>query len=248
MEPPVITSSLLTSSGIVQSGVSTRLGGVSSPPFGMNLSLKVGDEPSNVEENRRRFLSVFGTASERLATPIQVHGNVVQRVSTPGQYPDCDGLVTDVPGLFLGVSVADCVPVLMLDRRRRVIAAVHAGWRGSSSGIAQQAIGVMRAEFDSDPVDITVFIGPCASACCYSVGKEVADVFDLSVVTKRDGIYFVDLKAAINLALASSGVPANQIEMSQHCTISDSDLFHSFRRDKEKSGRMMAVIGMTVPR
>lgn len=248
MSLPIITSNILTSTGIVRAGVSTRLGGVSASPFGMNLSFKVGDNPSNVEENRKLFLASFGTSPARLVTAGQVHGFVVQTVSAPGQVPECDGLVTDVPELFLGISVADCVPVLMVDTQSRVIAAVHAGWRGTSLKIVQQAIGVMRKEFGSQPTNIVAFIGPGASACCYSVGEEVAGTFDASVVTTRDGKIFVDLKAANNLALISYGVPAHQIEVSPHCTISDSHLFHSFRRDKEKSGRMLAVIGLNPAR
>lgn len=248
MSLSIITSSILITSGIVRAGVSTRLGGVSASPFGMNLSFRVGDNPFNVEENRKLFLASFGTSPDRLATAGQVHGCVVQTVSTPGQVPECDGLVTDVSELFLGISIADCVPVLMLDTRHRAIAAVHAGWRGTSLKIVQQAIEAMAKEYRSDPADIVAYIGPSASVCCYSVGEEVAGAFDPSVVAGKDGKIFVDLKAANKLSLISSGVPAHQIEVSPHCTISDSHLFHSYRRDKEKSGRMLAVIGLNPAR
>ncbi len=246
MSLPVITSDILSSTGIAHAGVSTRLGGASLQPFGMNLSFKVGDDPSSVEENRKRFLAFFSGSPEHLVTAGQVHGNVVQPVSTAGHVPECDGLVTDVPGIFLGISVADCVPVLMVDTQHRVVAAVHAGWRGTSLKIVQQAVEVMKKKFGTDPANITAFIGPAASVCCYSVGEEVANVFDSSVVLAREGKLFVDLKSANQRLLLSSGVSADRIEISPHCTISDPHLFHSFRRDKEKSGRMLAVISLIV--
>lgn len=245
---PVITSSILSSTGIVRAGVSTRLGGASLQPFGMNLSFNVADDPSSVEENRKRFLAFFGGSPERLATAGQVHGNVVQTVSAAGHVTECDGLVTDVPGIFLGISVADCVPVLMVDTERRVIAAVHAGWRGTSLKIVQEAVEMMKKKFAADPANITAFIGPAASVCCYAVGEEVANAFDSSVVSAREGKLFVDLKSANQRLLLSSGVPADRIEVSPHCTISDPHLFHSFRRDKEKSGRMLAVICLKASR
>ncbi len=243
----VITSDLLLSTGLVRMAISTRDGGVSPPPLDMNLSFKVGDEPSNVRENRRRFLQVLGTSEEHLALPSQVHGDRVLGVSAPGMYEEGDGLITNVRGLFIGVSVADCVPILLLDERVRVVAAVHAGWRGTASGVVRKAISMMQHEYDSDPKDVLAFIGPCASTCCYVVGSEVAERFDDAVKLEDGDKTILDLKKANTAALISAGVDEDNIEVSPHCTISEPDLFHSYRRDKESSGRMLAVIGLVAP-
>ncbi len=239
----VIVPEILVSTRLVRAAMSMRDGGVSPPPLDMNLSFKVGDEPSNVRENRSRFLRVVGTTEEHLALPSQVHGDRVLVVSAPGTYEECDGLITSSSGLFIGVSIADCVPVLLFDKRNHVVAAVHAGWRGTAAGIVRKAVTMMREEYASHPSDILGFIGPGASTCCYVVGKDVADRFDDSVKLVDDDKTILDLKKANALALVSAGMKEDNIEVSTHCTISEL-LFHSYRRDKDRSGRMLAVIGL----
>ena len=115
--------------GIV-AAFSTRNGGVSPPPLGMNLSFRVGDDPVNVRKNREIFFGGLGIHLAQLAIPGQVHGTNVQHVEGPGEYPETDALISSGRGLFLCVSVADCVPVLLFDPLHNAVAAVHAGWRG----------------------------------------------------------------------------------------------------------------------
>ena len=210
----------------------------------MNLSFKVGDDPGNVTRNRLIFFGGLGLPVERLALPGQVHGCTIRRVKNPAEYPETDGLVTAAPGVFLCVSVADCVPILIFDPFRRALGAVHAGWRGTAAGITGAAVRMMMSEFGSAAGGLLAWIGPAASVCCYTVGKDVASAFPPTCVSQRDGSTYVDLKQANKEALLDAGLIPGRIETSPFCTVSDSSLFHSHRRDGKRSGRMMAVIGL----
>ncbi len=223
---------------------STRAGGVSPPPLGMNLSFKVGDSQENVVRNRLMFFGGLGIPPDRLAIPGQVHGTSVRLAKQPGDYPETDGLLTDQPGVFLCVSTADCVPVLLFDPVRRVVGAVHAGWRGTAAGIVALAVQMMVKEFGTAANDVHAYLGPAAGACCYYVGQDLESQFPAGCVAHRDGKTYVDLKETNRRMLLATGVIAARVETSPFCTISDSTLFHSHRRDGSNSGRMMAVIGL----
>jgi polyphenol oxidase len=237
----------LEGTGAVRFAFSTRNGGVSQPPFGMNLSFRVGDDPACVEENRRLLLQEIGSTPDQLALPLQVHSATVRRVDRPGQYTDCDALITAAEGVVIGVSVADCVPVFLVDARLRVIAAVHAGWRGTAAGIAGAAVRAMEQECGCRPEDLVAWIGPSAAACCYVVGEDVASQFPPEVQSRGSGGVAVDLKRANLDQLAAAGVRPEQVEVNPQCTITESSLFHSFRRDREWSGRMMGVLRLAGP-
>lgn len=228
----------------IQFGMSTRHGGVSRAPLGMNLSFNVGDDESNVKKNRELFFGNLNIRQEELAIPRQVHGNTVNVAAKPGTYVECDALITDKHRLFLCVSVADCVPVFVFDKKRKVVAGIHAGWRGTANKIVLCTLEMMMKEFSSNSPDMVAFVGPSASRCCYTVGEEVASQFDERFVRRLDGKVFVDLKSANVAQLASTGIPELAIEVSPLCTITESQLLHSYRRDKEKSGRMICVIGI----
>ena len=131
----------------IVAGLSTRVGGVSRPPLGMNLSFKVGDLPEHVVRNRAIFFGGLGLSLARLAIPGQVHGAEVRRAGAPGEFPDCDALISNVPNVFLCVSTADCVPILLLDPVRRAVGAVHAGWRGTVAKIIPAAVHAMARDF-----------------------------------------------------------------------------------------------------
>jgi polyphenol oxidase len=240
----ILSSHLLQSTGIVAHGISTRQGGVSGSVLGMNTSFQVGDIPENVTENRRLLLTAVGLDPDRLALPLQVHSGRVLRADAPGNYPACDALITNRTDVHLGVSVADCTPILLVDRARRVIAAVHAGWRGTVAEITRHAVEMMVGDYGCMPTTIAAFIGPCASVCCYAVGEEVAGQFPPDSITRNENQTFVDLKGTNMAQLIAAGVSPSMIEISPLCTISDSHLLHSYRRDRESSGRMMAVIGL----
>jgi YfiH family protein len=243
-EVVVVRSRLLSGYPQLVSGLSTRKGGVSPEPFGMNTSFKVGDDPSHVRVNRERFLARVGLTEGLLAIPSQVHGDVVRPVSEPGRHENCDGLLTRRPGLILSVSVADCLPVFLFDPVRATVALVHAGWKGTRLGILSRALELFSRE-STKPEDLIAWIGPGAGPCCYEVGEEVAIQFDPAHVQRVKGrAPHLDLKSVNRDRLLAWGARDENIEISSYCTICNPDLLHSYRREGKNSGRMSGVIGI----
>ena len=242
--PPLLRPAIFAESEGIVAAMSTRQGGISPEPMGLNLSFRVGDDEGNVRRNRELFFGSLGILPSELAIPDQVHGALVRRVDGPGTVPDCDALITATPRVFLCLTIADCVPVLLYDRSAGAIAAVHAGWRGTTAGILGRALKLLFDEFGCSPSRVLAYLGPAASACCYTVGDDVASRFDRRFVIATHSGPVVDLKQANLQQLIDAGVPARNIEVSSSCTISESALFHSFRRERDRSGRMMAVIGL----
>jgi YfiH family protein len=228
---------------------STRLGGVSPESFGMNLSSHVGDEQTNVDENRRLFFEAIGIPTNaKKVYQNQVHSqNVAVVTGDEGIVKENDALITAEPNVLLGVSVADCTPVLLYDPLTKLIAAVHAGWRGTEQMITLATLRTM-VELGSKPQNIYAFIGASASKEKYEVGFEVATLFEEKYLTPIEKLtesgapkYLLDVKSANLDQLLYLGIPREQIEVSPLCTISDERL-HSFRRDGKRSGRMLAAI------
>jgi hypothetical protein len=226
----------------VRAGMSTRFGKENNTEFGINLSFQVGDDPTRVEKNRRKFFAQVRISEHDLAIPLQCHSNNVLKVDKPGQYRECDALITNTHHVALVVTVADCVPILLFDPINKVVGAVHAGWRGTMGLIVKRAVEKMKAEYRSDPAQMLAFIGPSAGVCCYEVGEEVAIKFGNKVVPYHEKKILIDLKKENTDQLLQQGVLGNNIEVSTSCTICEKELFHSYRRDGKKSGRMMVVI------
>jgi len=227
-------------------GFSTRIGGASNPPFdSLNLGLDCGDERDRVLENRRRFFQALGIRQEQLAVPGQVHGSRVEVASKPGLFPSTDALVTNRPGVFLSLSVADCLPIFYFDPFRRVVGAVHAGWRGTSQKIAVRTLEKMSEEFGCQPSQILVFVGPHIGPCCYEVGEEVAQLFEEDFLKPRgDGRWALDLWAVNERQLISSGILQERMTNPGLCTSCHRDLFFSHRGEGGRTGRMLGVIGI----
>ncbi|MGH9899767.1 MAG: peptidoglycan editing factor PgeF [Pyrinomonadaceae bacterium] len=264
-EPGIIALSCtkLDESGFTN-GFSTRLGGTSQMPIeALNLAGFNDDTAHNIHENRRRFLSLFKNNQVKhwkLGTVWQVHGADIMTIKDYELFEDkmldkarCDGLVTNLSGVLIGVKAADCVPVLLADPRTKAIGVVHAGWRGTSMSIVTRAIENMSKNYDSNPNDLIVAIGPAASVCCYEIGQEVIDVFiknfdysaDLLAPTRASHA-LINLKEANRRQLIDSGVQAGNICCAPLCTICRNDLFFSYRREKKlygKVGRLLSVIG-----
>ncbi len=241
----IIRSDLFSSFARIRFGLSTREGGVSPEPYGLNLSFNVGDEEKNVIVNREKFFGDAGIGVNALACTRQVHGDTVTRVRAPGDYPSSDALISDETGVFLAITVADCLPVFLFDPVTSSVAAVHIGWRGSKLGILGKVLRAMGDEFGSKAGDLISFIGPSARQCCYEVGEEVAVEFPANVLKRNAaGRAHLDLVQFNRSILLESGVGETHIEVSEYCTICNGRLFHSYRREGPKSGRMMGVIGI----
>ncbi len=242
---PVIESSLLRRYPELRVGVSTRIGGVSSSPYELNVSYHVGDREDCVTENRRIFYHRLGIPENRVALPGQIHSDIIREAAQPGRYDNCDGLITASAGIFLGVTIADCVPVLLYDPVSRSIAAIHAGWKGSDRRIVSAAIHRLRSRYGVKPENLLAYIGPSAGVCCYEVGNEVAARFPGEFSIANHGSHpHLDLRGYNRSLLVSEGIRHENIEVSDKCTICSPDLLHSYRREGQHSGRMMAIIGM----
>jgi len=239
---------LSTIPGIVH-GISTRAGGVSPGSCeSLNVSHSVGDAPENVRENVRRVAEAVGTRPGDLFAAYQVHGRsvtVVDSDSAVEPRPRCDVLVTASPDRTLMLRFADCTPVLLADPKQCVVAAVHAGWRGSAMRAASAAVEALRECFGSRPWDIFAGIGPAIGPCCYTVGDDVLEAFAdrPELFTAENGGQTLDLRAANQHALIEAGLPAEHIEVAGVCTQCQSQRFFSHRANGgQPAGRFAALI------
>ena len=174
-----------------------------------------------------------------LATLKQIHSaECVEAGGRTGQLGRGDALLEDTPGAVIAVKTADCLPILLADERRRAVAAVHAGWRGTASGIAARAVERMRERFGTRTEDLRAAIGPGIGKCCYEVGPEVAGKFG------EQGRAHIDLGAANLCQLVEAGVPADRIYVAGLCTMCHPAEFHSFRRDGLAAGRLYSFAGV----
>jgi YfiH family protein len=176
----VVESRALGELGWLAHGFSTRPGGASSLDGkpALNLGFTEWDERERVVANREKFLAALDASEMPLVTLRQFHSDVIHVAAAPTtDAPKADALITNVPGLLLGVQTADCVPILLADMRHRVVAAIHAGWRGTLARIAVKTLGRMHMEFGTRPRDVVAALGPAIGRCSYEVGPEVAQAF-----------------------------------------------------------------------
>jgi YfiH family protein len=236
----------------------TRLGGVSRPPWDtLNFAAGVGDDPEAVAENLRRAAGDLGIDPRRLYFLSQVHGTAWQALSGEEDRDEVVRRVGDITisraatpsSVGCGIRTADCVPVLLADRRSGAVAAVHSGWRGTVDKVA--AVGV-RALLTllREPPELVAAIGPHIERCCFEVGEDVAaslarasKLGDAAVI-RREGEARprVDLRAVVRAQLEEAGVASSQIDDVPGCTVCDARRFHSYRRDRDKSGRLLSAI------
>jgi len=226
----------------------TRAGGVSPAPYdALNLGLSSGDEPDHVLENRRRFCAALDVPQERLVVPGQVHGTTLDWVGEAeagrGAFDrrtvihDHDGLLTAAPGLGLGVSYADCVPVVIVARGEDgpEFAAVHAGWRGMLAGIVGQAAAALARRGRL----LGAVVGPSIGPCCFSVDEGLRARFDARFPGSA-GELTVDLWACAARDLEGAGVPPAGVTVAALCSAGEARFF-SHRRDAGSTGRHLAI-------
>jgi hypothetical protein len=183
------------------------------------------------------------TLSPAIAIPEQVHGNKVQYIDSEGDYSEVDGLITDMPGITLVLKVADCVPVYIFDAEKQLIALVHSGWRGTVHSIVPNVIRKF-IEFGSQVENIHLFLGPAICKNCFEVGENVAEQFeDTAKSLQSNGKWLADLHQQIIFQCLAEGVFRNHINASSICTFEDTAC-HSYRRDGENAGRMIAAMRM----
>lgn len=228
-----------------------RRGGVSGGPFAeLNLSRRVGDDPQAVQENWRRMAGAF-QGDFQFATSRQVHGTAVVTVDMPGAETETgDALVSNTAGVGLSVLTADCVPILLVAPQQRVVAAVHAGWRGTVAGIAERVVRHLERTFRIEPAALHVALGPAIGQCCYEVGSDLADALErrwgrMPEAIRRDqgpGAR-VDLRRATAIVLAHLGVRTANIVSVGPCTKCAATDYFSYRAAQVTTGRQLSFIG-----
>jgi hypothetical protein len=256
-------------------GFSTSQGGVS-PLNGtkvLNLGFTEWDVRENVQRNRKLFQSALAADALALVSLKQFHSDVVcDFSSTPKEPCSGDASISNTSNLLLCIQTADCVPILLLDPKKRSVAAVHAGWRGTVQRIVEKTIGRMKMEFKTDPGDLLAAIGPAIGGCCYEVGTEVAAAFhsqfanapewfdELRTGDEPNPLQWLnqfppghqpppknvrlDLRKATRAQLLAAGLGPQNIFVNDLCTACRPDLLFSYRKQGRESGRMMAVIGV----
>jgi len=241
-------------------GFSTRHAGLSSGAYSaLNLGFSCGDDPGKVSGNRRLFFAVFGVEPERVFTVRQVHGDQVflvdHRVSSTTAHkeavlPEADALVTACPGTAVATTHADCVPIILVDPIHRVVAAVHAGWRGTLRGIVRKVLLIMAEKFDTEPNLLLAAIGPAIGSCCYTVSAELYEEFQTKyhwlelTRTKQgqEGYPTLNLPELNKELLVQHGVLPERIDVSTLCTSCHPRDFFSYRRDQGRTGRHLSLV------
>lgn len=254
----VFESPLLSTSDGLLHFVTTRNGGVSQGEYAsLNLGEYCGDEAAAVAENRKRLCRALCIAEDALFVPYQTHESRIRLIDSSflalskeqqrAALQGVDALITREPDVCIAVTTADCVPLLLYAPEKKVIAAVHAGWRGTVLQIAAQTVAYMVERFDCDVRQLRAFIGPAIGLADYEVGDELVDAFrriepEVERVIKEDpltGKPHVDLWEANRLQLLRSGLFAEHIEVSSLSTYSHPEDFFSARRQGVRSGRML---------
>jgi len=235
--------------GWVAHGFLTRKGGVSLPPYeSLNVSHDNGDRDEQVADNKARIAAAFGFDPGRLVLLNQMHQDGILVLREPFETIEgrleYDAVITDVPRVFLGIRTADCLPILIADRRKKVIAAVHAGRQGTALGITAKVIRKMMNVFDCRPGDLLAAMGPSIGACCYEIDERVFQPgWERFATSSGRGKWMLDL-TRINIdQIGNEGLNPAQISCTRLCTCCRADLFFSYRREGN-TGRQLSFIGM----
>jgi len=239
---------------------STRKGGVSLfPQNSLNMSFRE-DEPKRVHENQKRFLQALQLQDKSILTAHQTHSDVsviLDSTFKPETKLNADALILEGSSVYLiGVNVADCLPILLAHPGKRIVCAIHAGWRGTAQRITEKTVLKLSQEFKINPAELIGAIGPGACRDCYEVGEEVREMFPdkkrqelIFKPSMRPKHYLLDLQKANLLQFEKTGIPAKNIDTDLYCTIHHNDLFFSHRKEgpqskENKTGRFLGVIGV----
>jgi purine-nucleoside/S-methyl-5'-thioadenosine phosphorylase / adenosine deaminase len=234
-------------------GFMGRRGGKSVGPYGgLNTSYRVGDDPKVVSQNVCDAKLTVGIHDGRIVTMRQVHGDQIIEIKDRSlkEAGEADGMVTGEKDIFLAVLTADCVPILFVAPKYKLVAAVHAGWRGTLAGIAQKMVQCFESQYGAAPSELEVALGPSIGVCCYEVKDDVArplmkrwGSLTTPSIQAREGKSFVNLRRLNRDILRSSGIPGKQLHEVGPCTCCAADEFFSYRRQRSETGRQISLIG-----
>lgn len=260
---PYIQFKNLSATGIVKHGFSTRKGGVSTGIFSsMNLNFKRGDDPDAVMENYRRMAAALNMRVEDMVLSDQTHTTNVRVITEedrgkgilkPQDYSDVDGMITNVPGIVLVTSYADCVPLYFVDPVRKAIGLSHSGWKGTVGHIGLKTVWKMHEVYGSEPKDIVAAIGPSICQSCYEVSDDVAEAFRANftadeaadiLLDKGNGKYQLDLWKANWYVLTDAGILPEHLSVTDLCTACHPDLLWSHRKTNGQRGGLSAFLSL----
>ena len=260
---PFLEYPMLRKTGLVYHGFSTRLGGVSEGCYAsMNLSFDRGDDPEAVRENFRRIGNAIGVNVEDMVMSKQTHTTNVRVVTEEDRgkgvvkerdYTDVDGLVTDVRGICLVTSYADCVPLYFVDPVRNAIGLSHSGWRGTVGKIGKKTVELMTERFGSDPSDILACVGPSVCVDCYEVSEDVVEkvreafapaLWNRLFYKKDNGKYQLDLWKTNEEIFLEAGILPEHIAVTNVCTHCNSRILYSHRTQGDRRGKLCAFLAL----
>jgi YfiH family protein len=214
------------------------------PPNGFSINKALNYTLQEIEYFRQLLANELDIDYQNMIFLHQTHSDKVEIIHNNAKNNiDADGVITNKIKLGLVLSLADCCGILMYDKNNKIISAVHSGWRGTKHKITSKAISILQNQYDSNPNDILVYISPCAGENDYEIGADVAQYFPNHIRQIERSKYLFDLGGAVFDELLSNGIPTKNIEFNRISTISNNN-YHSYRREKEKSGRMGLFILM----
>ena len=221
------------------------------PYDGFNITYYTDDDPKHIATCRKMLSMVLDISDDHLILPRQVHGTEIAEVTEQNldsRFDGVDALMTSMPHTCIGVSTADCVPILIYDTHARAIAAAHAGWRGTVARIGSKTVAAMLQRYSMSAADLKVVIGPSIGPDAFEVGDEVYEAFCEAgfemdkIAFKRNGKWHIDLWQANALDLQQAGIARENIEIAGICTYQQHEDFFSARRLGIKSGRIYTGI------
>ena len=260
---PYLEYPLFQKTGIVTSAFSTRLGGVSEGYYSsLNLSFDRGDDPARVLENFKRIGASMGVAVEDMVLSKQTHTTNVRVVTKEDKgkgvmrernYTDVDGMITNVPGICLVTSYADCVPLYFVDPVKKAIGLSHSGWRGTVGKIGKNTVQLMQENFGSKPEDLLAAVGPSVCMDCYEVSEDVIEQFkeafekkywEVLFYKKENGKYQLNLWKANELIFLESGILPEHMAITNVCTHCNSKILYSHRTMGNNRGNLCAFLAL----
>ncbi len=239
----------------VIAGITTRIGGVSENSYAtLNMGFNSGDNPDHIINNREILYDYLNADENTFVYANQVHEDIVLMIkpshkgagakSSQTAIPGIDGMITHLQRIFLTIQTADCMSVFLYCPLKKVISLVHAGWKGTRLNIAGKAANLMRKKYSCIPERMIAYLGPCIGADKYQVGREFKKYFSPEFLIERDRKFFFDLNKANYSNLVNAGLNAENIYTDNYCTYTNENLFYSYRRDGEKTGRMLSFFAL----
>lgn len=242
-------------------GFNTKIHKDSEPPYYFNLSFSVGDNKERVEQNRNVFFAHLGLGINNIVFQQQIHSDIIKYVDKSGNIGECDAMITDRKNIGLAISTADCNAIFLYEPNKKIIAAAHSGWRGTSEKILNKLLNTLINDFKADVNNLVCYFAPSINQKNYEVGEDVAKYFEEKYLIKLNGFqspcnnieklnekskekYLLNLIKLNYDLLIESGLKKENIQVSNLCSYEEKNLLHSYRRDGLKSGRAIGVIAM----